>query len=102
MTTPLEPALPAGADPFMRRQGIQQIRDKVQDCGKAALCPQAGIPPIEAFHSTPHWVTRSLFSSVSDASGSASATARRFHAHDEEGFRKPLVSLNLLITTPLF
>jgi hypothetical protein len=54
MTTPLEPALPAGADPFMRRQGIQQIRDKVQDCGKAALCPQAGISPIEAFHSTPH------------------------------------------------
>jgi len=47
-------ALPAGADPFMRRQGIQQIRDKVQDCGKAALCSQAGIPPIEAFHSTPN------------------------------------------------
>jgi hypothetical protein len=57
MTTPLEPALPAGADPFMRRQGIQQIRDKVQDRGKAALCLQAGTPPVVRPLISRDWVT---------------------------------------------
>jgi hypothetical protein len=56
-TTPLEPALPAGVDLSKRRQGIQQIRDKVHDCGKAALCSPAGIPPVIRPLISRDWVT---------------------------------------------
>jgi hypothetical protein len=45
-TTPLEPALPAGADPSKRRQEIQRIRDVVQLRGRAALSSQAGTQPV--------------------------------------------------------
>jgi hypothetical protein len=45
---------------------------------RTAVEPNIQVAMIDAFHSTPHCVTRFFFSSVSDVSGSASAVARRF------------------------
>jgi hypothetical protein len=45
-TTPLEPALPAGADPSKRRRDIERIREAVQLRGRTALCAHAGTQPV--------------------------------------------------------